>query len=697
MDPLIFMKRVEMQDAEKIPVLLVDDRPENLIALEGLLEDMGLEIHKAVSGNEALRLTLKHDFAIVLMDVRMPDMDGFETAELMRANPKTRRLPIIFVTAAMRGAEHQFKGYEAGAFDYLLKPVEPTILRSKMRVFCDLYQQRRTIEMHEQQLEELVRQRTAELQRANEELQSDIAERTLAEQALERAVYEWKTAMDASADIIYILDLDRCLMRANRAFYEMTGCTAEEATGRHIVHILHPDVDSTACPVCRAQEGKQDILVSLEAEHPANPLGRPVEIASRFVRDRQGAPISLTVSMHDLTHERKAQEERSKLEDQLRHVQKMESIGQLAGGVAHDFNNMLTAVIGYATLIKLHSAQESTLKAYAEQILEVSEKAANLTQKLLVFSRKQEIELRPTDLNALIRNLEKLLRRLIGENIELRIQLTDTDLTVMADPGQLEQVIMNLCTNARDSMPHCGLLTIETGAVTIDETYLSTHLFERPGPCALISVSDTGTGMDEMTRERIFEPFFTTKEQGKGTGLGLSIVYGIVRQHKGEIHVYSEPGKGSTFRIYLPLIKGRERAEAREAAELPPRGTETLLLAEDEEDVRRLIKTVLELAGYSVIEAVNGEDAVMKYRENREAVHLVLTDLVMPKQSGRDAYEEICRIDPDAKFLFMSGYTADVIQGKELLQRGIPLITKPVSPGDLLRRIRVELDKGKDK
>ncbi|MBI5848834.1 MAG: response regulator, partial [Nitrospirae bacterium] len=576
--------------------------------------------------------------------------------------------------------------------DYLLKPIEPTILRSKIRVFCELYRQRRMIEMHEQQLETLVNERTAELRQANEQLQSDIAERKIAEQALERTVREWNAAMDASADVIYILDLNRCLMRANRAFYEMTGSTPEDAIGCHIAHLLHPDTESRSCPVCRAQEENRDILIALEADHPANLMRRPVEISSRFVRDRQEIPVSFMVSMHDLTHERGAQEERSKLEAQLLHAQKMESIGQLAGGVAHDFNNMLTAVIGYATLINLHATQDPVIKTYAEQILEVSDKAANLTQKLLAFSRKQTIDLKPTDLNAVVRNMEKFLRRLIGEDLELRIRLTEAELTVMADAGQLEQVIMNLCTNARDAMPKCGLLTVETGAVTIDETYLSTHLFEKPGPYALITVSDTGAGMDETTRERIFEPFFTTKDKSKGTGLGLSIVYGIVRQHKGEIHVYSEPGKGTTFRIYLPLIEGKEKLSIQKTEESHTGGTETILLAEDEEDVRRLIRTVLTLAGYTIIEAVDGVDAVTKYRENREAIQLILTDLVMPKKSGRDAYDEIRRLNPAAKFLFMSGYTSDVIQEKKLLESGIPLISKPVSPGELLRRLREELD-----
>jgi CheY-like chemotaxis protein len=267
------------------------------------------------------------------------------------------------------------------------------------------------------------------------------------------------------------------------------------------------------------------------------------------------------------------------------------------------------------------------------------------------------------------------------------------DLTIMADSFQIEQVLMNLATNARDAMPEGGCLTIETRPVRIDEEYVKRHIFATPGMYALLSVTDTGIGMDEKTKERIFEPFFTTKEVGKGTGLGLAIVHGIVKQHNGKINVYSEPGRGTTFKIYLPLI-GKEAVEA-EISELPPPkgGTETILLAEDDETVRELIKNILEESGYKMIEAVDGEDAVEKFKGNKDRIHLALFDVIMPKKNGKEACEEIKSIIPDIKTIFMSGYTADIVSRKGILEEGLAFIAKPVSPDELLRKVREVLDR----
>ncbi len=381
--------------------------------------------------------------------------------------------------------------------------------------------------------------------------------------------------------------------------------------------------------------------------------------------------------------------ERRKLEEQLAQAQKMEAIGTLAGGVAHDFNNILTAIIGYGNLLKLRIKPPNPASGYVDDILAAADRASNLTHSLLAFSRKQVLSPKTVDINAIVSRLEKLLLRVIGEDIEFKTIPADEPLLIVADSGQIEQVLLSLSTNARDAMPDGGSLILRVDRVFIPQT----HPYLEPGPYALLSVSDTGSGMDEATQQRIFEPFFTTKEQGKGTGLGLSIVYGIIKQHNGEIQVYSEPGKGTTFKIYLKLMETGVDAGVLETQKTPRRGTETILVAEDDPEVRRLMQSILEQYGYSVIEAENGEDAVAKFEAHRDEVRLVILDVVMPKKNGKEAYDVIRRMNAGVKVLFSSGYTADIIHKKGVLDEGLNFISKPVTPYHLLEKIRTILDR----
>ena len=332
-------------------------------------------------------------------------------------------------------------------------------------------------------------------------------------------------------------------------------------------------------------------------------------ITSTLQTDDDGTISGYHGIIHDIT-------ERKKLEQQLLQAQKMEAVGRLAGGIAHDFNNILTAIIGYGNLLKLEIKEDDPLNNYATQILNSAERAANLTRALLTFSRKQIISPKPVNINDVIKGISKLLTRLIGEDIELSTHLTDKDLTVMADTTQIEQVLMNLATNARDSMSDGGTLIISTDIITFDNEYIRAHGYGRLGNFALISVEDTGCGIDEKIKERIFEPFFTTKEIGKGTGLGLAMVYGIIKQHEGYINVYSDPDKGTTFKIYLPLIKSRFEVTDQIDAAPVIGGTETILIAEDDAQVRALTKKILEKAGYQVFEAADGAEAVRMYAQS---------------------------------------------------------------------------------
>lgn len=376
-------------------------------------------------------------------------------------------------------------------------------------------------------------------------------------------------------------------------------------------------------------------------------------------------------------------------EEQLRQSQKMEAVGTLAGGIAHDFNNILTAIMGFGGILRMKMGQDSPLLHYIDDINTASERAARLTNSLLAFSRKQILTPCPENINDIVRTIDKILQRIIGEDIEYKSTLADEKLIVMADSGQLEQVLMNLAANARDAMPEGGILTINTERVDVGDGLAGS--FIRPGSYAVISVSDTGNGMDEATRQRLFEPFFTTKDIGKGTGLGLSIVYGIIKQHQGEINVYSEPGKGTIFKIYLELIESYADKMVTAKLAPPAGGTETVLVCEDDIYVRRFMNQTLEEFGYTVIVAVDGEDALNKFMEHKERIQLLILDVVMPKMNGKEVCDEIRKVKEDIRVLFSSGYTSDIIQKKGILEAGVLFISKPVTPHLLLSKVREAL------
>jgi PAS domain S-box-containing protein len=396
---------------------------------------------------------------------------------------------------------------------------------------------------------------------------------------------------------------------------------------------------------------------------------------------KNGGIIQVMGIAQDITQQRN-------IELQLHQSQKMEAVGQLAGGIAHDFNNILTAIIGYSTLMRIKMDEDNPLRNYAERILSSSEKAAVLTQSILAFSRKQLINPHPVNLNDVLNKGQKLLQSFVREDIEFVLELCPTPLIIMADSVQLDQVFMNLVANARDAMLDGGTLVMRTEIFSMDEVFPHAHGYGQPGTYACLSVTDTGIGMDETTRNKIFEPFFTTKELGKGTGLGLAMVYGTIKQHEGYINVYSEPGLGTTFRLYLPLVAQavQEKAEAESFFETGD--GETVLLAEDSECVRKSTREILENFGYAVIEATDGEDAIEKFTRHMDQIDIVILDVIMPQKSGKEVYDILKKIRPDLKVLFTSGYTADIITRKGILDEKLHFIAKPVSPIDLLAKVK---------
>lgn len=413
----------------------------------------------------------------------------------------------------------------------------------------------------------------------------------------------------------------------------------------------------------------------------------------RLVKDEHGATIYREGTIEDITARTEAECHRKELEQQLRQSQKMEAIGRLAGGVAHDFNNLLTAINGYSSLALQRADPDDRIRGYLEEVKKAGERAANLTRQLLAFGRKQMLKPIPLSLNDVVSEMSKMLRRLIGEDIRFDARFDPELKHIRADPGQIEQVLVNLVVNSRDAMPHGGTLTIETANFEIDHEFASRHLGLAPGKYVVLTVSDDGCGMDEKTKARIFEPFFTTKEKGRGTGLGLSTVYGIVKQSGGNVWVYSEPGDGTVFKVFLPQFQQQSETTTKPSIDLaPPRGSETILVVEDEDVVRGLARQILEQSGYHVLDARGGDEAIRLCRELRGPIDLLLTDVVMPETSGKEVANRLTKLRPAMRVLYMSGYTDDAIVHHGVLDSDVEFIQKPFTPVALAQKVREVLD-----
>jgi signal transduction histidine kinase/ActR/RegA family two-component response regulator len=447
----------------------------------------------------------------------------------------------------------------------------------------------------------------------------------------------------------------------------------------------------------RAQGQSIGLLALVRFEPDAPPFNDADRELAQTLADNAAMAVSNAKTfqsmLRELAERERAEAALRKTEEQLRHAQKMEAIGRLAGSVAHDFNNLLSVILGQGALIHSELRQGDPMREEVASIIGAGERAADLTQQLLAFSRQQVLVPRVLDLNASVRDSMKILQRLLGEDIELVTRLDRNLSKVKADPGQIDQVIMNLSINARHAMPDGGKLTIETHDVVLEEAYTSEHVDIDPGPYVLLAVSDTGIGMTKETQARIFEPFFTTKGVGKGSGLGLSTVFGIVKQSGGNVWVYSEPGQGATFKIYLPRCDEPSVAPAAIATKAASyNGTETILLVEDQDDVRRVAIHILRRYGYHVVEARNAGEALLSCEQHATTIHLLLTDVVMPQMNGRKLADRLLKIRPELKVLFMSGYAENAIVHHGILDSGIAFLQKPLLPEALARRVREVLD-----
>jgi PAS domain S-box-containing protein len=512
--------------------------------------------------------------------------------------------------------------------------------------------------------------------RAAANVLAEAIDRKHAEDELRQSESQSRALFENALDAVLITDEHGAYVDANRAACDLLGVPYNEVIGRTVDDFIEQDSKAEAGPMWEEflKEGRMRGVIRLQRPDETV-VDVDVSATANFLPGRH-----LSV-LRDVT-------ERRKLEEQLRQSQKLESVGMLAGGIAHDFNNLLTVITGYSELTLGRLENADPLARYVEEIKNAAERATSLTRHLLAFSRKQVLQPKVIDLNSIIANIEKMVGRLVGEDMELLIKPCIGLGLVKADPGQIEQVILNLVINARDAMPNGGKITLETARVYLDKEYARQHIAVQPGWYVMLAVADTGHGMDAKTQKHIFEPFFTTKESGKGTGLGLSTVYGIVKQSGGNIWVYSEVGVGTSFKIYLPLVD--ERVTEPDAEVVRPEntaGTETILLAEDEEMVRRLARESLRMHGYRVLEAANGADALLICRQHEGPIHLLLTDVVMPRMSGRDLADQLVRLRPETRVLYMSGYTDQAIVHHGILDGDIAFIGKPFTPDALVLKV----------
>ena len=514
----------------------------------------------------------------------------------------------------------------------------------------------------------------------------DVTERKAAEESQARLTM----AVEQAGESIVVTDTRGTIQYVNPAFERITGYDRVEVIGQNPRILKSGRQDPAFYKILWQTLRRGEVWRGTFLNRRKDGTLYEEDAVISPVRDPSGQVVNYVAVKRDVTDVRR-------MEEQLRQSQKMEAVGRLAGGVAHDFNNLLTAISGYSDLLLHRLPEYSTLRRDVEEIRKAGDRAAALTHQLLAFSRRQVLQPKVLDLNAVVTNMGQMLRRLVGENIELSTDLSPSLSRVKADPGQIEQVIVNLAINARDAMPDGGRITIATADADLSPAYAVAHPEVRPGPHVLLSVADTGHGMDDETQAHLFEPFFTTKDRGKGTGLGLATVYGIVQQSGGHIRVNSAADSGSTFLIYLPRVDAPEddsQGEARPPLPRPSPGTETVLLAEDEEGVRRFAREILSGNGYKVLEAGNGREALLLSEAHRGEIHLLLTDVVMPKMSGRELTERIRPLRPDLRILYMSGYIDDAILRHDVLEDGVPFLQKPFTSEGLARKVREVLDSG---
>jgi signal transduction histidine kinase/DNA-binding response OmpR family regulator len=704
-------------------IMVVDDNPADVDALLDQLLSAGFEVAVAQDGEEALEQIQHNVPDLILLDVVLPGIDGFETCRRLKADNRTSATAVIFLTSQTNLSD-KLHGFAAGGVDYLTKPIQQAEVLTRVRTHLALRDMTRQLQEVNKSLEQRVAERTAEFAQANQELQLEIAQRKQVEAEIQRrnrelALLNHVIAASVSEtepeailqiacrELALVFDLPQThatLLNEQRteatvvAEYLAPGCVpmlghSFSVAGNPALEYLINQQAPLVLDDARRDPAMESVLDLIDQRGSISLLALPLLIDGTmiggltlsaielrpFAPDEVGLAWSVAKQVAGVLARLRLNQARQRLEAQYHQAQKMEALGRLTGGVAHDFNNILTVILGNCGLLLEELEPGHPLRSDIEQIYSAGQHAAGLTHQLLAFSRRQLLQPRMVNLNEIVSNLEKMLQRLIGEHIVLLTKLEEPLALVQADPGQIEQILLNLAVNARDAMPQGGQLTIKTANVELDEQFV------------MLAVSDSGAGMSPEVQARLFEPFFTTKAPGQGTGLGLATCYGIAKQHGGSISVDSAVGQGTTIRIELPALPGvyPTQAAPQAAVELP-RGHETVLLVEDQADVRQFAARVLRGLGYTVVEAANGTEAIERALER--PIQLLLTDMVMPGLGGSELAMQLMGHDPDLKIIYMSGYTEDRVAQDGWAEVGVAFLRKPFSGADLAQLVRTTLD-----
>ncbi len=666
-------------------ILVVDDDVSTLLATEALLSGPGRNIVTASSGTDALRHLLREDFALILLDVRLPVMDGFETAALIRQRERFRYTPIIFLSAIDTLESDIFRGVASGAVDYLFKPVVPQVLKAKVSVFVDLF-------------------------RMNEQLK---------EQAIRQSEERFRLVVDSLQDYaVFMMDPEGRVSSWNRGAERIGGWKQQEVIGKLFGKFYVPEDREKGLPALALREAATESRYEEEGWRIRKDGSRFwANLVVTALMDDNGALVGFSAIIRDLTERKRAEEEltrlnaeleerfaekaaelgqtigeREKLQAQLLQAQKMEGIGTLAGGIAHDMNNILNVISGYASLILQNPGNIEKVEKGLEVIKETVDRGASLVRQLLASARRSKLKFEQIQVNDMLEKLHGLLKQTFPKTVEVRLELDPALPSVIADSNLLHQAVLNLCLNARDAMPGGGTLQLITRRVA---GAALRRIFQDASAkqYTCITVKDTGVGMNAAIQSRIFEPFFTTKQQGEGTGLGLSVVYGIVTNHQGFIDVESEPDQGTTFRICLPIPKSRETAiEVTEQAPVKdgtrPFGKgETILFAEDEAQQLSLMQNFLQGKGYRILPAKDGAEAVEIFQCKKDEIGLVILDLGLPKLNGWEAFRKIKEIDPAVKAIFATGFMTPQIESQLALEEASTVIMKPYQLHEILEKI----------
>jgi two-component system cell cycle sensor histidine kinase/response regulator CckA len=697
-------------------VLVVEDSPTQASQIQIILGSSGFAVDVARDGEEGLAKFQDGHFDLIITDVVMPGLSGYDLCRRIKSDPRGKETPVILLTS-LGDPVDIIHGLEAGADNFLTKPYDPEYLVYRVRSVLENRRMRAvpkvsvgvefmmlgrkfTITSEKEQILDLLVSSFEDIVRTNRELsrsQEELAQaKALVEQyasrleeRAERSEQRYQSLVESASDAIVGADGDGRIVLWNASASRIFGYSLEEALGMPVSHLVPEhlrddhETDLRACirGSCPHGPGKTVQKIGLRKDGSEFPM----EMSIAF--GRVGSEILLTGLYRDVT-------DRTTLETQFRQAQKMEAVGRLAGGVAHDFNNLLTVILGSAEELMAMLGEDHPAAAPVADIRRAGERAASLTRQLLAFSHCQPLNPQLLDINQTVKEVEKMLRRLIGEDIQLQSVLTASPVKIKADPTQLEQVLLNLAVNARDAMPDGGYLTIETADAELDEYYAELHNSIVPGRYVMLAVSDTGCGMDKETQARIFDPFFTTKGPERGTGLGLATVYGIVKQSGGHISVYSEPGDGTCFRLYFPVAQEVPVEPVKPAPSRPVTrfGVETVLIVEDDEDIRRLCQRTLARGGYTVLSCANGVEALEICARHPGPIHLVVSDVVMPRMGGAELAARLATERPDTKILFLSGYTETSMTHGRLFGPDTTILSKPFTPDALIQKVREAMD-----